>query len=313
MARLTRRRFVSITAAATALAGRPSRAAELRPELRQWRGIAMGADATITLAHPDPAPIIEAARAEISRLEAIFSLYRNDSALSRLNAEGRLDNPPFELLDCLSWCSTIHTATRGLFDATIQPLWATYAEHHSRGRAPNAAAIAQALTRTGWRNVRYDPTAVTFTEPGMALTLNGIAQGYVADRVASLLQARGLTDILVATGEHRALGGHPAGGDWQVGLAQGDRLLDVTAPLRDAALATSSPLGTTFDAAGRAGHILDPRTGQPAPPTWQLVSITAPAATLADALSTAICLMTRPEIDTTLHQFPQAALVHLSA
>lgn len=313
MAELSRRRFVTITAVAAALAGRRARAAEVQPQLRQWRGIALGAEATITLAHPEPLPIIEAAEAEISRLEAIFSLYRTDSALSRLNADGRLDNPPFELLDCLSWCSTIHTATRGLFDPTIQPLWATYAEHHSQGRAPTAAAIAQALTRTGWRNVRYDPTAVTFTEPGMALTLNGIAQGFIADRVATLLQARGLTDILVNTGESRAVGGHPAGGDWQIRLAQGDRLLDVTAPLRDAALATSSPLGTTFDAQGGAGHILDPRTGQPAPPTWQLVSITAPAATLADALSTAMCLMTRPEIDTALHQFPKAALVHLSA
>ncbi len=52
----------------------------------------------------------------------------------------------------------------------------------------------------------------------MALTLNGIGQGYVADRVAALLEAEGLTDILIDTGEFRALGGSPEGGEWPVRL-----------------------------------------------------------------------------------------------
>jgi FAD:protein FMN transferase len=309
MAVLTRRRFVAITAAATALAGRPTRAADLQ----QWRGIAMGADATITLAHPDPTPIIEAARAEISRLEAVFSLYRADSDLSRLNADGRLDNPPFELLECLSWCDTVHSATDGLFDPTIQPLWVTYAEHHSRGRAPTAAAIANAIDRTGWPNVRYDPTAVTFTKPGMALTLNGIAQGYIADRVAALLEAKGLTDILVDTGEYRALGRHPTGGDWPITLVTPDQRRKASTSLQNAALATSAPLGTTFDQAGEVGHILDPATDHPVPPRWQLITIEAPKAALADALSTAMCLMTRQQIEKTLSRVPSARLVLLSA
>ena len=120
----------------------------------------------------------------------------------------------------------------------------------------------------------------------MGLTLNGIAQGYIADRVAALLEAEGLTDILIDTGEHRALGQMPGGGGWPVTLAQGGSVA-----LRDRALATSAPLGTVFDGAGRYGHILDPRTGEPAAPVWRAVSITAPSAALADALSTAACLM----------------------
>ena len=308
MPRLTRRRFVTITAAASALAGRPASATPLH----QWRGIAMGAEATITLAHPGPAPIIAAATAEIARLEAVFSLYRTDSALSRLNAEGRLANPPFELLECLTACNTVHHATNGLFDPTIQPLWATWAEHHSRGQSPTQGAIDEALDRTGWPSVRYDPTTITFAKPGMALTLNGIAQGYIADRVATLLEARGLTDILVNTGEYRASGGHPEGGAWQIHLAQNGQRLATTS-LANAALASSAPLGTTFDADGKAGHILDPKTGHPAPPTWRLITIKAPKAALADALSTAMCLMTRQAIDQTLSHFPTAELAHLSA
>ena len=309
MPRLSRRRFVTITAAATALAGQPASALSMH----QWRGIALGAEASITLAHPDPTEIIGQATAEIARLEAVFSLYQADSALSRLNAAGRLESPPFELLECLSLCTTVHEATNGLFDPTIQPLWATWAEHQSRGQAPTGGAIAEALTRTGWPNVIFDSSIIRFGKPGMALTLNGIAQGYIADRVAALLAAKGLTNILVNTGEYRALGHHPMGGDWPITLVTPDQRRKASTSLQNAALATSAPLGTTFDQAGQAGHILDPATGHPAPATWQLITIKAPKAALADALSTAMCLMTRQQIAKTLTTVPSARLVHLSA
>jgi FAD:protein FMN transferase len=60
--------------------------------------------------------------------------------------------------------------------------------------------------------------------------------------------------------------------------------------LQGRALATSSPLGMTFGGDGRSSHILDPRTGHPVVPRWSAVSISAPRAALADALSTAACL-----------------------
>ncbi|MFD1810237.1 FAD:protein FMN transferase [Gemmobacter lanyuensis] len=59
-------------------------------------------------------------------------------------------------------------------------------------------------------------------------------------------------------------------------------------------MATSAPLGTTFDAAGRVGHILNPLTGLAGAAQWRGVSISAPSAALADALSTAACLMEGP-------------------
>jgi thiamine biosynthesis lipoprotein len=68
------------------------------------------------------------------------------------------------------------------------------------------------------------------------------------------------------------------GGDWPVDLADGAGSLG----LRDQALASSAPLGTVFDAAGTAGHILDPRSGATARPRFRLVSVTAPSAALAD-------------------------------
>lgn len=272
----------------------------------------MGAAASITLAHPDPAPIVARARAEIARLEAIFSLYRADSALARLNATGRLDAPPFELLACLSLAAAVHAATEGRFDPTVQTLWTLYAERHSEGRAPNGREIAATLDRVGWRHVEVDAAGVRFARSGMALTLNGIAQGYVADRIADLLAAEGLTDVLVDMGELRALGGHPDGGAWPVGLDVAGEIVPRAVHLRDRALASSGPLGTAFDAAGRIGHILDPSTGRPAEAGWRLVSITAPEAGLADALSTAACLLPRPGIEQALARFPDARLAYLA-
>jgi thiamine biosynthesis lipoprotein len=117
--------------------------------------------------------------------------------------------------------------------------------------------------------------------------------------------------VLVNTGEYRALGGHPDGGDWPVTLRDGDRLLGTPVHLRDLALSTSAPLGTAFDAEGQVGHILHPATGRPCAPTWRLISVTGPSAALADALSTAMCLMTRTEVESVLGSFPGYRLAHL--
>lgn len=262
----------------------------------------MGTRASIRLDHPDSAAIAGRVQAEIDRLESIFSLFRADSALSRLNRDGALTAPPFELLDCLTIAGAVHRASGGLFDPTVQPLWALWAESMTQGHQPDDAQIAAALARTGWPDVTLTPGQITL-RPGMALTLNGIAQGYVADRVAALLEGEGLSQILIDTGEFRALGGQPDGADWPVKLVSGGQI-----GLRQRALATSSPVGTSFDQDGRFGHILDPRTGRPGGRgIWQSVSVTAPSAALADALSTAACLTPEPQqVHDLLAQFPDA-------
>ena len=184
--RIGRRRLLGL-AATTLACPATVRADDTRHD---WRGTAMGAGARITLYHARGKALLARARAEIERLEDIFSLYREGSALSRLNRDGELHAPPFELLECLSLCARVHRTSGGLFDPSVQPLWALYAETHSTGQAPTANQIAAVLTRVGWDGVRYDSRSVHLRE-GMALTLNGVAQGYVADRVATLLTAAG--------------------------------------------------------------------------------------------------------------------------
>ncbi len=303
--KLSRRRFLAVSAAAGLAWSAPARAGTFR-----WRGVALGAPASMTLAGLDRAAAAALAgrvEDEISRMEGIFSLYRADSELSRLNRAGRLEHPSHEMLELLDLARLVNGTTGGAFDPTVQPFWRLHARAAAESRAPAGDEMRAALRASGWRHVRLGPGLIQLGRPGMALTLNGIAQGYIADRVAALLRGRGLVDVLVDTGETKALGRRADGTPWRAGIVMPDGTPVARKTLSGRALATSAPLATLVDAARGAGHILDPRTGEPAA-RWRLASVSAPRAALADALSTAFCLMDRPAMDTALARHPGAAL-----
>jgi thiamine biosynthesis lipoprotein len=288
----SRRRFLTMTAALMAL---PATANTTLP-VAEWRGIALGAKASLRLVglHRDEAQdTFAAVEAELARLESIFSLYNANSDLSRLNRAGRLSAPPPEMLEVLSLAGVVHASTNGAFDPTIQPLWALYA--NTQGRRPDNAVLTETLARTGWANIRITQSEIAFARPGMALTLNGIAQGYITDRVAGLLRGRGFDNVLVDMGEIVGLGQRAESGAWRVGVSAPDGHIVRRMTLSDQALATSSPMGTLFGDNGNVGHILDPRHGAPMA-VRELVSVTADRAALADALSTAFCIMEDAEV-----------------
>lgn len=111
MTRMSRRRFLTVSAACAALPAIPSSAQTAR-----WQGTALGASASLRLeglTDTQAAPIIAAVEAELERLELIFSLYRTESELTRLNGQGFLNAPSPELLSVLSLCSALHDATAG--------------------------------------------------------------------------------------------------------------------------------------------------------------------------------------------------------
>ncbi|MDF2235630.1 FAD:protein FMN transferase [Albimonas sp. CAU 1670] len=279
---MRRRRFLALAAAAAGASAVGLHGA-LRPEVSAWRGRALGADAEIRLRGPArlAEPALAAARAEIARAEALFSLHRPDSALSRLNRDGVLRAPPAAFLAVLDLAGEVHAATGGLFDPSVQTLWALEARGEAAG-----PALARALAAVGWGRVRAEAAAVRLA-PGMALTLNGIAQGWAADRVAEALAAHGFPDALVDAGELRA-----GRGAWRVGVAAPDGALLETRSLTRSALATSSPGALRF-ADGRA-HILHPAVPELAP-LWATVSVEAETAALADAVSTALVFLTEAE------------------
>lgn len=285
---MTRRRVLGILAGVAALPflPRPGRAATA-----QWRGLALGAEAYIVLDHPDADVLIPRAVAEIRRLEAVFSLFRADSELSRLNRDGSLDAPSLDMIELASLCAALHHRTHGAFDPTVQLLWALHADAWSRGAAPQDCQIERLRRSTGWHGVALSPSKISFSRPGMALTFNGIAQGFIADRVVSLLRRHGVENVLVNTGEIAAAGRAQGDTPWSVGLPDGS-----TMSLSNRAVATSAPLATTFDRDETMGHIVDPRTGRPAG-LWSRVTVVSISAAEADGLSTAFCLMSEAEIE----------------
>ena len=294
---IARRRFFRIVAGAGLLAGSAwSTGVGATGPVHRWRGTALGASAQIILADDRAADLMILVRAEIERLEAIFSLYRPDSVLSRLNHEGRFDRPPSELVVLLSMCDALYVRTNGYFDPTVQSLWQLYAECYAHGQSPSMIEITNTHSLTGWPRVSVSMRSVQLP-PGMGLTLNGIAQGFISDRIADLLKSEGVGDALIDAGEIRAEGTTPNGSPWRVGIAEPGspgRMRSYLA-LSDKALATSEPMGSTFDKAGQVGHIINPRTGRPGG-QWRQISVMAPSAALADGLSTAFCLMPQDAI-----------------
>ena len=299
----TRRRFVAIAAAAAGLPFAALRAGAETAYLHRWSGIALGAAAEIVLYDSDATRarrLIARCVEEIDRLEDVFSLYRPESAIRRLNRDGRLAAPPLELVALLAEARSYSERTDGIFDVTVQPLWHLYTAHFAHPgadpRGPAEAAHVRAKALVDYRAVEIEPTEVRFARPGMAVTLNGIAQGYITDRVATLLQEAGMGDVLLDIGEVRALGRHPDGRPWRVGirLAAEPETVARTVTITDRAVATSAGIASVFEPSGRHHHLFDPATGRPAQAAGQ-VSVIAPRATVADALSTALAV-SRPEL-----------------
>ena len=306
---LNRRRFLTIAASCAAVGSLPASlafAASAAPP-SVWKGVAMGASASMTLVHPNRAlarEMIARCVNEIERLETVFSLYRPDSALSRLNAAGVLENPPSELVELLSFSLSLAQHSNGAFDPTVQPLMRLYFEHFSKPDAspigPSAQAIAEATQRVGFGDVEVAASRIHLGRRGAAITLNGVAQGFVTDRVADLLLANGFGNVLIDLGEGRALGHRADGAVWRAGIAdpaQPSRTL-FDMPLGSSrglspALATSGGYGTRFGSDPTVHHLMDPRTGRSANYSAS-VSVTAPRATLADGLSTTLSIV-RPE------------------
>ncbi|KAA0888523.1 FAD:protein FMN transferase [Pusillimonas sp. ANT_WB101] len=331
-----RRRFIGIAATCTALgmvpgltrralAGAPEtsswKASEVSPDIviwrgtgasadtTVWRGIALGADAELRIIHPDAAfaqDMVTRSIAELRRLEKTFSLYQHDSALSRLNRDGALNNADTDLLMLMNDAVHYAALTDGAFDPTVQTLWELYANHFTQhgtsSAGPSKEAVQQALQRVNVSAINVTDTQIQL-QPGMKVTFNGIAQGYITDRVTDLLRNAGLDRALVDMGEIRGLNKNQNAPAWRAGLKDPqspDKLLE-TVLLTNDALSTSGGYGTWLDDSGAHTHLFDPKTGE-SPRLYQSVSVLAPRATTADALSTAFSSMPVSQVEKVVKQ-----------
>lgn len=258
----TRRRFLTITAGFAL--------APVGAQAHTWQGRAFGADVSMTIrGRPAQAQAAFQDAARVMReVEGLFSLYDPNSALSRLNKTGTLTAPDPRFTALMQAADHANRITEGLFDPSVQPLWQKMAQ---------GGPLPQDRGTIGWTRMAFDDRSIRLAT-GQALTFNGIAQGYATDKVTEVLTAHGLENLLVNIGEYRG-----TGGPWRLGIQDPAHGTLGHRTLHTGAIATSSPAATPL---GHSGHIIHPT----ARAHWSTVSVEAPTATLADALSTALVL-----------------------
>jgi FAD:protein FMN transferase len=265
---------------------------------------AMGSSFEVRLPANTPGAVDLSCRALdlIDALEAQMTVYRDDSEVSRLNATAHLGPVEVEpgLFRLLQDAVALSRETGGAYDVTSGALSEAWGFVKGPRRVPEPAALADARSRTGWHHLRLDPErrTVAFDREGIRINLGSIGKGYAIDRVVDLLRAYWWpTSGLVHGGRSSlfALGSPPGrfAGRWEVTL---HNPLCPESPLgvfrlRNRALGTSGTAFQQFVVDGRVfGHIIDPRSGEPATGPAS-VTVLAPTAAAADALSTAFYLL----------------------
>jgi thiamine biosynthesis lipoprotein len=318
MPELGRRRFLRITAVAgvsLALGGGLTRALVRRARLHRVREIRprIGTLVTITVLHPDAAEarrMVATAFAEMERLEGVLSRHREGTAVAILNRQGVLRHAPVELIEVLRQALAYSELTGGAFDVTVGPLVNLYTERFGRtGQPPLDAEVEDALALVGYRDLQLDDRSVALGRQGMAITLDGIAKGYVVDRTVQRLELEGANQVLVgASGDMASLSRGAGAEAWDIAIQNprdpGGALGLVQ--LRGDAVATSGDYLQFYTPDLRFHHIVDPRTGR-SPTHTSSVTVLAARAIDADALSTGIFVLGPDAGVRLLDQLPDVA------
>jgi len=262
------------------------------------RVVAVAADAKVA----DKA--IEAALAEIERVDKLMSDYKSDSEIGQVNKDGfnravPVSEPTFEVLQRSIEFSKL---TGGAFDITIGPLVDLWRSAKKKGVTPSQEEIAQAKSRVGFENLILNgkDRTVKFAVASMRLDLGGIAKGYAVDKAIEAMQQAGAIGGMVDIGgDLRCFGKPPKGrSKWSIALQnpnvnkntdESDLLLVLK--LDNAAVATSGDYQQFVLIEGkRYSHIINRRTGTSAE-GLSSVTIITDSATDADALATAVSVM----------------------
>ena len=237
-----------------------------------------------------------AAVADVLRIEAKYSRYRDDSVTTRINRAAG-DAPvaiDAETAALLAYAERCHDLSGGRFDLTSGVLRRAWDFRRVPPRLPDDAALAALLPLIGWKRVEWDDRAIRLPENGMEIDFGGVGKEYAADRAASVCLEHGMRHGLVNLGgDVRAIGPQPDGAPWRVGIRhpRHDDAAIASIELDSGAVATSGDYERCFVIDGRRYcHLLDPRTGRPAD-CWQSVSVIGPLCVVAGSCATIAMLM----------------------
>jgi len=232
---------------------------------------------------------------EYRRVDDAMSTYKPESEISQVNAHAA--EAPMaiseELFGLVQRSLELSVASRGAFDITYDSVGYLY-DFRARQR-PTAQQIEEHLGAVDYRHVVLDRERRTifFKAAGVRINLGGIAKGYVVERAAAMLRARGVEHgILNAGGDSRVIGDR-RGQPWIVGIGHPRTAGEVVTrlPLVDEAISTSGDYERYFEENGRRyHHIINPATGRP---TQGILTVTVigPDGTLTDGLDTAIFVL----------------------
>jgi thiamine biosynthesis lipoprotein len=264
--------------------------------------------------------VAEVAFRDINHLEESFSYYLDTSELAEVNREAsdREVEVGRDLAAVLEASRILHASTGGAFDPSVGPLMKCWRFHDGKGRLPEAGALAAARRRVGFRHVRVDAArrTVRFEAPGLELDLGGIGKGYAVDAaVARIRSFRFVTAAMIhgGTSSAYALGAPPGQPGWPFRLRSPRDMRRGLGRivLRDRSISGSAPAENSFRKGGRRyGHILDPRTGEPArgaDAAWAV----APTATESDVLSKAFFVFSPAETRAYCRANPEVGAVVL--
>jgi len=235
---------------------------------------------------------VESTFAELTRQVSIFNHREAGSPLAILNRDCKLSKPPRELVDVLARSVEISEMTKGAFDVTVKPLMDLYQQFQPE--LPGTDDLDAALALVDYSQISVSSDEIILCQPGMGLTLDGIAKGYIVDAGTAVLKGLGYENVCVEAGGDLMASGKKEGDlPWKIGI-QSPR--DSQPGLRDQiyvsdqALATSGDYFQYYSADMRHHHIIDPRIGFSAP---ELASVTvmSPDCMDSDALATSVMVM----------------------
>ncbi len=251
--------------------------------------LGFGTTLWVKAAHSDASRLQQAlddAVKAIRLVEQQMSLFDPESLVSRLNSQGELHKPDADLVAVLTLSQYVSRRSAGAFDVTTQPLWNLWSAHATNKTLPSSKHLSQARALVHWQALSFSTDVVRLHRKGMGVSLNGIAQGYAADKVRAVLQSHGVQHALIDTGETALLGQSPQNTPWRFAI-EASAPSQQTAPVlrsQGMAIATSSDAHTTFSDDRVHHHILNPHTGD-SPSYWSSVTVMAPSCALADALT----------------------------
>lgn len=264
-------------------------------QLVEGADLAFGTTISIQVVHADRRQAelaIEDALAAARKIDRLMTLHRFDSQVALLNRTGFVARPDPHLLTVLAGARQLSVLTEGAFDVTVQPLWQAYSAAAVQRRLPDEPQQRAAMALVDYRQLAFDSQRVALLRPGMALTLNGIAQGHAVDLARAALEQRGIRHALLDTGEFAARGRNWAQQDWQIGIRDPrdpHALAGVLAPL-ERCVATSGDYQTTFTPDFAHHHIFDPASGD-SPGELASATVLAPTGLQADGWSTALMVL----------------------